>query len=382
MQLTQNDPLKLGFIGGGLSSAIGAIHYSASRLDGHWELVTGTFSRNQNINFQTGHQWNVKKERIYGDWKDLILREKNNVDAFCVLTPTPSHVEALEELIINNVPIICEKSVTMDLSEIRKISTKIKKNNPFFVATFNYTGYPLIRELKQLIKEGILGNIQQIHIEMPQEGFVRPPEIAGKSAPPQSWRLKDGTIPTICLDLGVHLQSIVQFLTGQVPSETFAHFHNYSQYNGLIDYVKMLLKFESGMSGSFWMTKTAIGNRNGLDVRVFGDKASAHWHQLTPEELHINYINGRREIIDRGSECKIARQGRYSRMKAGHPAGFLEAFANYYADIASALRDYKKQGYWNSEYLFNIEHSESGLQLFEAAAISNKEKAWIKLKDL
>lgn len=377
MQKTKNQPLKLGFIGGGLSSAVGLSHYSACQMDGMWQLCAGAFSRNAETNQQTAAQWNVSPNKLYSNWQNLIDSEKENLDALCILTHTPHHAEVIEYAAQKNVPIICEKSIVMNSDELAKIKKIPHLNNNFFASIFNYTGYPLIRELKALIEDGRLGKIQQIHIEMPQEGLIRPPDIAGKAAPPQSWRLVDGKIPTICLDLGVHMHNMIYFLTSQEPSHTLAEFGNYSAHK-LVDYITMFLRFQTGMKGTLWMTKTALGNRNGLKIRVFGEKASASWYQLNPEKLNLNYLNGKKEIIDRGSDCLVARELRYNRMKSGHTAGFIEAFANLYYDIALAFNEFQKAGSWQNPYVYGFKEAENGIKLFEAAAQSFEEQKWVE----
>jgi predicted dehydrogenase len=370
-------PLSLGFIGGGLSSAVGMTHYSACRLDGIWELSAGSFSRNKKVNKETGCQWHIEDNRLYDNWQELVENEKARLDAITILTHTPSHAEIIDYVLERNVPIICEKSITMDINETDRLSEQFDAKKHFLAAIFNYTGYPLIRELRARIEAGEFGKIQQVHIEMPQEGLIRPPAIAGKAAPPQNWRLKDGRIPTICLDLGVHMHHMITFLTNEEPRETFAEFGNYSSYRGLIDYVHMLLRFESDMKGSLWMTKTALGYRNGLTVRVCGEKAGASWYQMEPEELQISYLDGRKETVDRGCKCHVAGELRYTRFKAGHPAGFIEAFANLYADIAEALREFREKGRWDNPYVYGFEGAVKGLKLFEAAVKSYKQQKWI-----
>jgi len=371
--------LALGFIGGGLSSAAGATHYSACGLDGIWNLEAGAFSRHGDINLETANKWHVDANRLYDDWHKMIDNEKNKLDAVCILTHTPNHAEVIEYVLNKNIPIICEKSITMDVDESNNIRQKLNPKKNFFASIFNYTGYPLIRELKERIAAGDFGKIQQIHIEMPQEGFSRPPSIAGKNTPPQSWRLSDGKIPTICLDLGVHMLNMINFLTNEDPTEVFAEFSNYSVYKNIVDYVQMMLRFGSGMKGSLWMTKTAIGHRNGLTVRVYGEKASSYWYQMSPEELQINHLNGLREIVDRASNCRIAGELRYNRMKPGHPSGFIEAFANLYYDIAGALQEFRNTGTWSTPYVYGFDAAAKGLEIFEAAVESNKKQKWASI---
>jgi predicted dehydrogenase len=238
----------------------------------------------------------------------------------------------------------------------------------------------MVRELRERVRSGELGRLQQIHFEMPQEVFMRSSDTAGKTALPQSWRLKDGTIPTICLDLGVHLHHLAYFMIGREPVRVIAEFSNYSMHPGLVDNVMMWLEYEDEMKGSFWMSKTALGNRNGLKLRLYGEKGSTEWVQMHPEELRISYKDGTCITIDRASKTLTCSETRYNRYKAGHPSGFIEAFANLYCDIADALIEYRKNGKHNNPYVFGIDHSVRGLELFAAARESDNDRCWKELK--
>jgi len=369
-------PLKLAFIGGGINSAVGYVHFASSQLDKRFEVVAGAFSRNKKDNIATAKYWNIEEDRAYVDWLEMLKVEKSNVDAVVVLTPTPDHIQMLKKLMELNMPTICEKSLVMGLDEINQLRMSMSNNQHFLAVTFNYSGYAMIRELKTLIDKNKLGTIQKIHLEMPQEGFRRPPAIAGKVSLPQSWRLTDGEIPTICLDLGVHLHHLSSFLLGVEPLQTLAEFTNHSTYQGLIDDIQMLIKYPKNIKGSMWMSKTAIGNRNGLKVRVFGDEGSATWFQLNPDELRLSYANGKQEILDRGSNLCLANEFRYNRMKPGHPSGFIEGFANLYSDIHQELSSYLQSNSSHNAYVYALEHAENGLKLFTAAKKSWEKGHW------
>jgi predicted dehydrogenase len=373
-------PLKLAFIGGGETSAVGYVHFAASQLDNNFHVVAGAFCRSDEANKSTAQRWNIASDRTYNCWKTLITAEKNNVDAFVILTPTPDHLAMLTTLLDLNLPIICEKSLVVGPKEIAVLKKHYQANKHFLAVTFNYSGYAMVRELKHKIAQGELGEIQKIHLEMPQEGFRRPPDIAGKTAKPQAWRLCDGELPTICLDLGVHLHHLSSFLLALEPSETIAEFANHSQYPQLVDDIQMLLKYPNNIKGSMWMSKTAIGHRNGLQIRVYGDKGSAKWLQLNPDELELSFNDGRREILDRASNCEYAGEFKYNRMKPGHPTGFVEAFANLYRDIAISLHAFKEKKTIQSPYVFGVEHAADGLNLFTAAKKSTQTGQWQTIK--
>jgi predicted dehydrogenase len=371
-----NQTLNLAFIGGGVNSAVGYVHFAAVSLDNKFNVVAGAFSRDPENNKKTAEHWGVSLQRTYDDWHELVTQEANNVDAFVVLTPTPHHSEVLSFLLNKNIPVICEKALVCGSDEAKQLMQVYDPQKHFLAVTYNYSGYAMVRELKHIVKQGKLGEIQKLHLEMPQEGFKRPPDIAGKPSLPQAWRLKDYSVPTICLDLGVHLHHLSSYLLECEPTSTCAQFANHSDYPGLVDDVNMLLKYPNNVTGSMWMSKTAIGHRNGLEIRIYGTQGSARWYQLNPDELELQFNDGRREILDRAGQCQYANQFRYNRMKPGHPTGFVEAFANLYTDIHEALVNYKAGHKQNNEYVFGLEQAKSGLVLFEAAKAANKSGKW------
>lgn len=371
MALTPHASLRLGFIGGGLNSAVGYTHFNASRLDGHFRVDSGCFSRQSAQNEQTATAYGVPFERTYLDWKRLLANEKDALDAVVVLTPTPSHAEIVCAALDEGYAVICEKSLATSSAECRAIGESVTRNSSFFAVTFNYSGYPMIRELRRLIDEGALGRLHQIHIEMPQEGFLR------QAAEPQAWRLRDYSVPTVSLDLGVHVHHLIHFLTGGLaPVDVVGEQKTYGPFD-IIDNVYCIASYEGELRAQIWYGKTALGYRNGLRVRVFGSDAAADWFQMAPEELRISHSNGRVVLFDRGcEEAELAREPRYNRFKSGHPSGFIEAFANLYADIAEQLRAYKNAEPAPTGFVFGASHAEEGLRFVEAISRSAETRKW------
>ena len=231
-----------------------------------------------------------------------------------------------------------------------------------------------------MIQQGRFGKIQQIQIEMPQEGFAR---VGSDGLPvtPQQWRLRDAGIPTISLDLGVHLHMMIGFLTRERPEEVVATNKSYGNFKQVTDSISCLANYSNDLTCNIWYSKTALGYRNGLKLRIFGEKGTAEWVQENPESLQIADNSGGRFIVDRGSkEIKIANQSRYTRFKAGHPAGFIEAYANYYYDVADSLEYYlDKKDNSIQDYVFGIDESIEGLRMLEAIARSSVNKRWEKV---
>jgi predicted dehydrogenase len=369
---------SIGFIGGSIASAVGHTHQIASQMDGRWKLEAGCFSQTELLNNQTAKEWGVCKDRTYKNYHELLLNEKGKLDVIVVLTPTPTHTQIVIDVINAGYGVICEKALSVSSHEAHLIESAVNQQKQFLAVTLNYTGYPMLRELRRMIDDGKLGEIQQIQIEMPQEGFSRL-DGQGNKPCPQSWRLKDGTIPTISLDLGVHLQHIVHYLTQAQPLTVVADQSSFGWFDGVVDDVSCLIKYTDNIRCQMWYSKTAMGHRNGLKVRIYGNKASAEWSQMEPEDLHVSHVDGRREIIDRASSVDVASELRFNRFKAGHPAGFVEAFANLYCDIADSYSDFLKTGEYASDEVFGITHSLEGLKLFEAIAESVLEHKWVTL---
>ena len=373
------EPLKLGFIGGAIDSAIGYTHYIASQMDHLFVLSAGCFSRQKETNKKTALTWGVEEKHLYSNWETLLENEVKNIDAIVILTPTPEHHKMIMKALDLEYSVISEKALATTYEEGIEISNKIEEKKAFFAVTHNYTGYPMLRELQNMIKEDKLGNITNINIEMPQESFARL-DINGNKPEPQTWRLDDGKIPGISLDLAAHLQHMVYFLTGENPMELVADQSSFGWFPDIIDDITCLARYKSSMKTQMWYGKSAIGHRNGLKVRVYGTKGSAEWFQMQPEELMFNTINGDRMIIDRASNVSVANQLRYNRFKSGHPAGFIEAFGNLYVDIAQKLRQYQVDNNHNIDWSYDAVQATRGLEVFEAIKKSSYEKKWIKIK--
>ena len=269
-------------------------------------------------------------------------------------------------------PVICEKALAVSSEECRSIGEAVARNRGFLAVTYNYSGYPMVRELRRMIADGELGRLQQIHIEIPQEGFLR------QAAAPQAWRLKDHAVPTVSLDLGVHAHHLVHFLTGgRAPLEVVGDQTTYGHFGEIVDNVYCLAHYEDDLRVQSWFGKTALGNRNGLRIRVYGSLASAEWFQMQPEDLLFSQADGRRLVIDRGSgDAGLARQLRYNRFKSGHPSGFIEAFANLYADIADQLRQHQSGVTTRNDFVYGAEESEEGLRFLEAISRSAQTRKW------
>ncbi|OQP33966.1 Gfo/Idh/MocA family protein [Pantoea latae] len=357
-------PLNIAFLGGGVNSAIGQTHKIASQMDGEFVLVAGCFSRDAQINHATAEAWGIAPARVYASSEALLAAEYQRLDAVVILTPTPNHEQDIINCLDAGVTVICEKALVDSVASAKKVSEALLRTGGRLFVTYNYSGYPMVRELRQRIAAGELGNIQQILVEMPQEGFIRCAQ-SGEVARPQAWRQADSIIPTLSLDLGVHIHQLVDFIAQRQAIDVYAVHSHFSSLPNIIDTVHAVSRYEGGLVCQYWYGKSALGYRNGLRIRVLGDKGSAEWLQMEPESLKLTNTYGKISLIDRTDhDNHIAHHPRYCRFKAGHPAGFIEAFANYYVDIAHALR-----GDQNS-YCQGITTALAGLLFLETAHAS------------
>ena len=375
-------PLSLGFIGGGLNSAVGYTHYTSSHLDGLFRLEAGCFSRDPEINRATAERYAVDPARIYACWKQLVETEKNRLDAVVVLTPTPSHAAIVSALLQAKLPVICEKALGTSMAECAAIACNVEAYQGFLAVTYNYSGYPMFRELVARCRSGELGRLHQIQVEMPQEGFLR--RQGGSQAPsPQAWRCVDYQIPTVSLDLGVHIHHLVDVLSGGLkPLKVAAAQSHTGLVAGVLDNVNALVMYQEDLVVNAWYGKTALGVRNGLRLRVYGSEGSGEWMQCEPEQLTLAHADGAISVLDPGSPGLLeANQPRYQRFKPGHPGGFIEAFANLYADIAAALQLRKGIGMGPSGPVLGASHALEGLQWLEALHQAADAGSWITIGD-
>ena len=359
-------PIKLSFIGGGINSSIGKIHSMASQLDANFSLESGFFSRDSKSNIYSKKNYNIKDNRIYNNLDSLLKNEIDKVDFFVVLVPTPNHFQVLKKLILNNVNIIIEKPILSNINEIKKIKKYLKNYKKKIYVVYNYVGYPAIREIQKLIEKNKFGKLLNFNLRMVQESFLR---IQKKDQKVKSWRRYDHQIPNLFLDLGIHLFNISFFLIKKKPISILA---DVQKIKSLVTDAKILVTYRSNTKGTFWISKSSLGRRNDLSIELFYEKCSIKWSQDDFESIFLNYPNGIIKKIDRSVNSKIFNQKRYNRYRMGHPAGFIEAFANMYEDIA---KEFLKK---NTDYVFDHNHAFKGINFFQICTKSSKNKKWIK----
>jgi len=327
---------KVALIGGGVNSAVGRAHLSALRMDGLFEIWGGCFSRSPTVNRQSAEAYGISADRLFDSVELLLEQCVDACDAVIVLTPTNQHCNQVIQCIQAGLPVVCEKSLTATPSEARALIDSLQKRKGFISVTFNYTGYPALREIRQRILRGDIGEITHVALEMPQEGFSRC-QPDGTPLVPQQWRLSDGEVPTVYLDLGVHLHQICHYLIGLKPLEAFACQASLGNFANVVDYVSANVLYENRVHATYYFGKSMLGFRNGLGVKIFGRLGSLQWLQSDPERIHSADRFGTLQILDRGGQSVAFSASRFARFKPGHPAGYVESFANLYSDIHTAL---------------------------------------------
>jgi predicted dehydrogenase len=367
---------KIGILGGGINSAVGRAHVSALQLDGNWNIQAGHFSRNPEVNSKSASLWRSK--RLHNSLNSFMEEEQGKLDAVIVLTPTPTHYEIIHSLLSHKFNVISEKSLASNHQQAEKLEVQAAVSNCKLFVTFNYTGYPMIREIRSRISLQRYGKINSLLIEMPQETFAVVNGL-GQTKVIQDWRKVDYDIPTVSLDLGVHVNNLAHFLLKDKLSRVVSVEQHNGKIEKTVDTVSFLAEFDSGALGNFWFGKSFIGYRNGLRIRGFGEHGSFEWIQTMPDMFWESNSKGENRIIDLASEDLIeASKDRYMRFKPGHPTGFIEAFSNLYQDIGENLSHNLEE---SNAFTFYAKDASLGLRELYAVHKSSASHKWEKVDD-
>lgn len=371
--------IRLGFIGGGCNSAVGRTHFVSSQMDGRFKVCAGAFSRHRNVVEDTCRAWGIALDRGYVNAHDFLDAESGKIDAVAILTPIPHHTEYIVEAVRRGIPVICEKALCSTLEDSRLLCDLLDKTRHFLRLTFTYSGYPMVREARRRINSPAFGKLLRVQVEMPQEGFIKTGRD-GKHVKPQEWRQHDYAIPTISLDLGAHVHHLIGFLTDATPESVCAVQRSRGCMPGVVDDVSCLVTYNRGFDSTLWYSKVALGNRNGLLVRVFGERESLEWRQSEPELLKMSDSQGTVRLIDRASpDSDLDLDARYGRFKVGHPSGFIEAFGNIYSDFATELLATQPSAAEGMARFYTARFADEGLRLLDAISRSSQQKQWVHL---
>ena len=332
--------LRLGMVGGGQGAFIGAVHRIAARLDGRYELVAGALAATPEKAKASGAELGLDPARCYGDFTEMARREarrKDGIDAVAIVTPNHVHFPAAKAFLDRGIHVICDKPLTTTLKDARRLAELVEKSGCMFVLTHNYTGYPMIRQARQMVADGVLGPIRVIQTEYAQDWLTTKLEDTGQKQ--AGWRTdpaRSGPAGSIG-DIGTHAVNLACFVTGLKLESVAADLTSFVPGRTLDDNANVLLRFAGGARGSLWASQVAPGNENGLRLRIYGEKGGLTWAQEDPNYLHFAPFGEPPRLLRRGGAGSDAAAGRVTRIPAGHPEGYLEGFANLYSDAAELI---------------------------------------------
>lgn len=339
--MTAQRKLRLGMIGGGDGAYIGNIHRIGARLDGAWDLVAGAFDVDPNKGRGFALSQGIDENRAYGDFMALIAGEaarEDPVDAVAICTPNFTHYPIAKALIEAGFDVICEKPLTATLEDAVALEKLAREAGRFVGVTYTYSGYPMVHEARVRVANGEIGKVRTVQVEYPLEWMATAIESQGNAQ--AAWRTdpkKNGRGGSIG-DIGTHAYHLAGFVTGLKLESLTADLATFVEGRALDDNAHVMMRYEGGARGLLWSSQVALGNSNGVRLRVFGETGSFQWFQEQPNEVIFTPLNGRVQVIKRGADDVSEDARLRSRTPPGHPEGYLEAFANLYAGFAEAIR--------------------------------------------
>lgn len=331
--------IRLGMIGGGEGAFIGAVHRIAARLDDRFELVAGAFSSDPSRSSRWGVALGLPLDRVYPDFAAMASSEgarSDGVDVVAVVTPNDSHHRICKEFLSAGIDVICDKPLTATLAEARDLAATAARFGRLLILTYNYSGYPMVREARARIAAGELGEIRVVQVEYAQDWLTS--EIEKENQKQALWRTdpKRGGAGGCLADIGTHACHLVAFATGQKIEAVSAEVSTFAPSRLVPDNAQVMLRLSGGARGALWVSQVAPGNRNGLRLRIYGTKGGLEWEQEMPERLVLSAPGGPSTTHWKG-QTGLAAASDDSRLPSGHPEGYLEAFATIYSDAAELI---------------------------------------------
>ena len=381
-QLNNKNKINIGFVGGGPNSFIGYTHRLAARFDNRFDFVAGVFSKDKKKSREFGKSLGLDPDRCYNDYKVMAKKESARSDglqALGIMTPSGDHYKIAKEFIKNKVHIICDKPLTAKVEDAVALENLVKKNKIVFALTHNYSGYPMLREAKKLIEKNKIGKIKVINVEYPQGYTVAVKKKDEKST--LKWRLdKNLCGPSMILaEIGTHAYHLMRYVTGLEVKEVSAEVNSLSDEISVDDNAFMIVRLNNKARGSIWVSSAATGGENGLKIRVYGTKGAVEWLQDDPNILKFTKLNSSTQIITRASDAVSDLSIQSSRVAAGHPEGFFEAFANIYTEFADSIQENLKKNKKESVHP-TVNDGVMGIKfIFAAKKSSNLNSKWIKI---
>ena len=379
------EKIKLGMVGGGEGAFIGEVHRIAARMDERFQLCAGALCSDPERSLKSALDLGLPEDRSYSDYKEMAISESQRDDGInfvSIVTPNHLHHPIAKAFLEVGINVICDKPMTMNSEEAQELIDISESSDLIFAVTYNYSGYPLIREAREIIKKGELGSIRIIKVEYIQDWLTEPIEKTGQKQ--ASWRVdpKKSGIGGSIGDIGTHAFHLAHFVTQQLPNKISADLSCFVEGRELDDNAHILMRYESGAKGMIWSSQVAPGNENNLKIQIYGEKGGLIWQQENPNELILNLLNQPSRRLTRGSSFVGDQSARLTRIPAGHPEGYLEGFANIYREVADEFSA-KISGKPISKDILYPTSKEGlyGVSFIETAIESNsKDSVWTDLK--
>lgn len=378
--MVERTPLRLAMVGGGPGSFIGPVHRMAAELDGRIRLVAGAFSRDGGKNALAASAWGVAPDRAYGDYRQLIEAEgarDDGAELVAIVTPNHLHFEVAVAALQGGLHVISDKPATLDLAQARELAQVVAASGRFYGLTYVYTGYPMVREAREIVRRGDLGAVRKVVVEYAQGWLSRAIEQGGDKQ--AQWRA-DPALAGVggCIgDIGVHAFNVAEFVAGVRVERLCADLGSVVPGRVLDDDCNMLLRFEGGARGVLIASQISAGARNGLTIKVYGEKGGLTWSHERHTELTLDWLDAPTQVLHAGGAylSPVARAS--SRIPTGHPEGFIEAFANIYRDAAEAIA----AGWARSDLTPDIGEGVRGMAFVERAVSASRDGAgWVTLE--
>lgn len=377
-------PIRLGMVGGGEGAFIGTVHRYAARLDGEYRLIAGALSSDPERAKASGAALGLDPARTYADFRVMARRERrltDGIEAVTIVTPNHMHFPVAKAFLKAGIHVICDKPMVASSREARALRKLVEVSGALFACTYNYSGYPMVRQAREMVAAGEIGAIRVVQVEYLQDWLTEPIEASGQKQ--AEWRMdpaRSGGAGAIG-DIGTHAFQLATFVTGLEPVELSADLAAFVEGRRVDDNAQVMLRFAGGARGMLWASQVAPGNENGLKLRVYGARGGLEWSQEDPNRLWVTRYGEPKRLISRGGAGAGAAAQRITRIPAGHPEGFLEAFANIYAEVARAIRARRAGKAVDPAVLFpGIEDGARGVAFIEACLRSSRAKGrWVPI---
>ena len=339
-EVNTSKKLRYGMVGGGKGAFIGDVHRKAIAMDGLAELVAGSFSQSFENTCETGRNLGLSRDRLYATYVEMAEKEASRpdcIDFVSIVTPNALHYPIAKTFLNAGINVVCDKPLTFEESEARELQEIARQKDLFFCVTYAYTGYPAVKQAREMIRRGDIGDIRFVNAEYPQEWLANATEREGSKQ--AYWR----TNPALsgksnCVgDIGSHAENLVSYITGLKIKSLCARLDTFVPGRVLDDNASIMVEYEGGAKGLYWASQIAIGYDNALRVRIFGTKGTIQWSQENPNYLFVSKLGEPSRLLSRGRDPFYPHPQSYSRVPSGHPEGYFEAFANIYKTFITAL---------------------------------------------